>query len=135
MSSEIEFPVGEHQEECAICGGELELVAGGMTKSYPNLVCWECDQRAVNEWGEEPKTGAVYREQVKAESENPEEVSVSSDSGENPVFIDGKKCWRRYRFGGHVTQVDEFDCENLIEFNKNHYTGDAWTELSDVSET
>lgn len=120
MSSEIEYPVGEIQEECAVCGGALELMMRDMTSSYPNLVCWECDLQAVNTWGEEPKVGAAYREKMKAESENPESVSVPSDSGENPVFIDDVKCWRRYHLGGHVTQVDEFDCEDIIEFNKKH---------------
>ena len=123
MTADIEYPVGERQEECAICGGMLESIAGELTKSYPNLVCWECDLRAVNTWGEEPAVGAAYREKQKAKSDNPEEVSVPSNSGENPVFIDGKKCWRRYSLGGHVTPVDEFDCESLIEFNEKHQAG------------
>lgn len=121
MESEVRFPVGERQETCAICGDPLKLVVADLTSTYPNLVCRECDLRAVNENGEDPKRGAEYRAKLKAESDNPDNVDVPSDAGENPVFIDGQKCWRRYRFGGFVTSVDQFDCDTMYEFQEKHY--------------
>lgn len=121
MKSEIQFPVGKHQSECAICGGPLERIHAELTSTYPNLVCWKCNRQAENEHGEKPTFGGEYRAKIKAESDSPEEVNVPSDAGENPVFIDGQKCWRRYRFGGFVTSVDQFDCDTMSEFKDKHY--------------
>lgn len=97
--------------ECPICGTDM----GKGESSYPNRVCNICDLRAVNEEGEEPWHG-------RPPDEKSEELTtyVPSNSGENPVFIDGQKCWRRYRFGGWVTMVDEQDCESLERFYETH---------------
>ena len=122
MNAEIRYPVGEIQEECAICGEPLFGIPTDLTRSYPNLVCKQCDRNAVNEDGDPSKTGAAYREMVKTESEDPESVTVPTDSGENPVFIDGHKCWRRYKFGGFMTRLDQFDCESIREFEQKHRT-------------
>lgn len=121
MGSKIRFPVGKRQEVCAICGGPLKGIAADLTSTYPNLVCWECELRAINKNGEDPKYGAEYRSKLKAEGDNPDDVNVPSDAGENPVFIDGRKCWRRYRFGGFVTSVDQFNCDTMLEFKEKHY--------------
>lgn len=120
MNSEILFPVDEIQEECAICGGPLLGIPRDLTRTYPNIVCEECDQKAVNEDGNPPKWGAEYREALKKESDDPESVTVPTDAGQNPVFINDKKCWRRYKFGGFITQFDQFDCDNISEFKIKH---------------
>jgi hypothetical protein len=120
MSSKILYPVDEIQEECAICGGPLYGIPRDLTRTYPNLVCEECDQKAVNEDGSTPKWGAEYREALKKKSDNPESVTVPTDSGENPVFIEGRKCWRRYKFGGFITRLDQYDCDSISEFKKKH---------------
>jgi hypothetical protein len=86
----------EAVSKCSICGVELDNPE--FARNYPNFVCRACDARAVNENGQRP-----YHESM-------------ADSGDNPVFIDGIKCWRRYRFGGYVTMRDEFDCTDIAEF-------------------
>ena len=46
-----------------------------------------------------------------------------ADSGENPVYIDGLRCWRRYRFGGYVTMRDASGATTLGEFYARHIDG------------
>jgi hypothetical protein len=81
---------------CSVCKRPLALV------EYANLVCEDCDRRAKNEQGRPPDATPAY------------------DDGDNPVFIDGKKCWRRYRFGGWVTMRDPDDCPTLERFYEKH---------------
>ena len=85
--------------------------------NFPVRVCEECDQRAVNEDGDEPWTGFPPDAQPK------EDLSAIVDppsDGENPVFIDGHKCWRRYRMIGWKTYLDHYDCDTLREFYIRH---------------
>jgi hypothetical protein len=98
---------------CPVCGGEVE----GDTDTYVNLVCDFCDERAVNRDGEEPWHGWPPGEEPESEDET---IRMAPDRGENPVFIDGEKCWRRYRFGGWVTMVDNHNCDSLEEFYEAH---------------
>lgn len=85
---------------CSICGKDLPDPM--FSKNYPNFVCRECGERAVNSQGN-----------------SPEHIS-QADHGENPVFIDGKKCWRRYRYGGYITMLDDMDCQDIGEFYNRH---------------
>lgn len=84
---------------CPICGDEPPYID---TSAYPYEICSDCDERAVNEDGEEP-----YHESP-------------GDGGDNPVYVDGEKCWRRYRFGGWKTMKDMHDCDSLDEFYEKH---------------
>jgi hypothetical protein len=80
----------------SICGEVLENPS--FARNYPNFVCRTCDSRAVNDCGVSPRHESQY------------------DDGDNPVFIDGHKCWRRYRYGGYVTMRDDVDCATIGEF-------------------
>ncbi len=85
--------------QCSICNNELfGYKDENMATIYPGLVCRKCDERALNTEGKKPK------------------MNVDYDDGENPVFIDGIKCWRRYRFGGFVTIRDYNDSQNISDF-------------------
>lgn len=83
--------------ECAICGNDR-------TVPDTDFVCKQCDQRAVNEDGDRPWHGHPPGEEPEPQDGI---IQMGPDIGENPVFIDGQKCWRRYRFGGWLTKLDD----------------------------
>ena len=90
-------------KRCSICA---EPISDGLS-SYPNAVCKVCGRRALNSEG---KPARHYSEIVVKSDDSkgkPRVVIVSDDDGDNPVFIDGIKCRRRYRFGGWVTMRDK----------------------------
>ena len=99
---------------CAICGRHLEPTA----LPYPRLVCGRCGSRALNSDGKPALTDSQRPENVEIQARAPMgEIIDFGDGGDNPVFINGFKCWRRYKFGGFVTLRD-FDSATLREFNR-----------------
>ena len=99
------------QLACSICGAELPNP--GFARNYPNFVCRECDARAVNQEGNTPRFESMH------------------DDGDNPVFIDGIQCWRRYRYGGFITMRDDLGCHDIGEFYDKH----DWIGQYDFSKT
>ncbi|HON79799.1 MAG TPA: hypothetical protein PK544_14995 [Spirochaetota bacterium] len=82
---------------CAICRAVLDEPY----RSYPKAVCPECDARALNSEGRPARHITEIVPPEKAAD------YVFADDGDNPVFIDGIRCRRRYKFGGWVTMRDE----------------------------
>ncbi len=106
---------------CDICGCKMN----DFSRGYPHSVCKKCDARALNDKGEPAKHMSQYPEfaeinrkrREEAEKTGEEFVAVMPDDhGDNPIFIDGIKCWRRYRFGGWITMRDRYDCTDISEF-------------------
>ena len=81
-------------QSCAICDAELDE----SLNDYPGAVCRNCDRRSLNKEGNR----ARHIREI-----DPGPQSYFIDGGDNPVFIDGIRCRRRYRFGGWVTMRDD----------------------------
>jgi hypothetical protein len=92
------------QVKCGFCTLNIcDDLDAGFALAYPNLVCPHCQDNAVNKDGH----SAVHLSW--------------DDDGDNPVFIDGVKCWRRYKFGGYITMQDVHDFSTLTEFYRYHW--------------
>jgi hypothetical protein len=118
----VEYPPGESQDECAICEETFENYDSEFASNYANLVCETCDERAVTEEAVSPKHGNEYlgRDTIIDDDSDTPTIRMAPDVGDNPVFIDGQKCWRRYRFGGWITRRDDHDCASIEEFHEAH---------------
>jgi hypothetical protein len=105
---------------CAICEEQFDGIYRVAASDYEHLVCRQCDERAVTEDGSEPQFGNEYagRDTVVENSEGKKVIQMAPDVGDNPVFIDGEKCWRLYEFGGFVTLWDPYDCDSFREFHQ-----------------
>ena len=86
---------------CPICHADMPADAE-FVQTYPGLVCGDCQAKAVDAQGREPEHNSL------------------GDFGANPVFIDSRQCWHRYKFGGYVTMLDPDDCESEQEFYDRH---------------
>lgn len=110
---------------CPNCGGLLEE----QFWPYSGAVCESCDSRALD------SDGRPAEDRFKNLDPPPEQPTIETgedgtvtyhvptslgyfpdDDGPNPVFVDGRKCWRRYRFGGWITMLDPYGCSSLAEF-------------------
>lgn len=98
---------------CSICARLHDNT--DFASDYMTMVCDECETRAVNSRGQLPKHGppSFHSE------DNVLVVTDWGDDGDNPVFIDGHKCWRRYKFGGYITMRDIWDSPDLSTFYEN----------------
>ena len=86
---------------CPICQSDLLDHFDGNTEAatmYPNLVCPDCNDRAVTADGKPADDWNEYKDNI-------------------PVYIDGKQCWRRYRFGS-AAMYDPYNCATLEEFHR-----------------
>ena len=112
----------EDELRCAICGTPADE-AVKLPTGYSNPVCQLCDELAVSADGTDPWAGHPPGQWPDRDDGV---IHSPPDVGENPVYIAGVKCWRRYRFGGWVTRRDAYDCETLEEFQYNHRIDTDW---------
>ncbi len=114
---------------CSVCAGELGYDQEFASR-YQGIVFVSCDESAVTSSGRQASGRFAdldpIPEGVQTETnDDGSETYVVSESAAyilfdddcpNPVFVDGRQCWRRYRFGGWVTMLDPFGCGSLKEF-------------------
>jgi hypothetical protein len=109
------------KNSCSICGRKFENTS--LPAYFPYYVCPECDERAVLSDGQ--SAADWFRKKTQdLRQKDPfgyKDILSSSDTGPNPVFIDGHKCWRRYRMGSWVTMKDAYNSRNLEEFEINNF--------------
>jgi len=86
------MPDKDDVTRCSICQAEP------VSDDFPRKVCPRCDAMAITD------------------AARPARVSDDGSSGDNPVYIDGRQCWRHYALGGYVTMLDTDNCRDYYEF-------------------
>lgn len=107
---------------CAVCGIQ-EHDATNLPVGYANPVCSACGELATDEAGDDAWVGWQPGDEP---DPKPGTIQLAPDTGTNPVYVAGEKCWRRYNFGGYVTRRDAFDCDTIDEFEEKHRNGTVW---------
>ena len=90
---------GDFDFPCPICGNDLlDYMSPESAATCPNLICPVCNDRAETAEGELSKDWDETTDHI-------------------PVYVDGKQCWRRYRFG-EAAMYDPYICYTLEAFHK-----------------
>jgi hypothetical protein len=87
--------VAARQDEiarCSVCG---QTPVG---EEFPRLVCRRCDAMAFND------------------AARPAAAREDGAGGDNPVYVEGRQCWRLYDLGGWVTILDIDNCRDVYDF-------------------
>ena len=107
--------------KCSIC--QKKVSNSNLPAYFPHYVCNECDERAVLEGGRlASKWFSSKVEKLRAQDPfGYKDTLLSSNTGPNPITIDGHKCWRRYRMGAWVTMKDVHNSKSLEEFEINNF--------------
>jgi hypothetical protein len=107
---------------CSIC--DKKISNSNLPAYFPNYVCSDCDKRAVLKDGRlASKLQSQRIENLRsADPFGYKDTLLSSDTGPNPVYIDGQKCWRRYRLGSWITMKDIYNSWSLEEFEINNFS-------------
>ncbi len=78
---------------CSICG------SAPVPGDFPLQVCRGCAAMALDD------------------AARPAQVNQDGTAGDNPVYIDGRQCWRYFQAGGgYVTLLDTQNCRDYEEF-------------------
>jgi hypothetical protein len=87
-------PSKDKVTRCCICHREP------VGDTFPRAVCPRCDAMAFND------------------AASPAAGGRAGEPGDNPVFIDGRQCWRYYSGDGWVTMLDTDNCRDFFDFCK-----------------
>lgn len=83
----------KRQPECAVCNRSL----AAPFCQYANAICPDCGIRALTREGLKPVRNTSQDETV-------------------PVYVDGHKCWRQWRYATYVLMRDVYDSESRVQF-------------------
>ena len=107
--------------KCHIC--HKKIIHSNLPAYFPHYVCKECDERAVLKDGK--SASEWFSKHVeRLRDQDPfgyKDKLLTHNTGPNPVYIDGQKCWRRYRLGSWITMKDVYNSWSLEEFEINNF--------------